>query len=46
MNVVKGVSGDVCGVLSAFGEAFLSIATSSAVRPVAHMMTGVGIASV
>jgi len=27
---VKGASGDVCGDLSAFGEAFLSIATSVA----------------
>src|SRR6266566_7199141 len=34
MNVVKGASGEVCGVLSAFGEAFLSIATSAAGRPV------------
>jgi len=42
MNVVKGASGDVCGLLSAFGDAFLSIATSGAVRPVVHMMTGFG----
>src|SRR6266478_5772180 len=42
MNVVKGASGDVRGVLSACGDAFLSIATSGAVRPVVHMMTGFG----
>jgi hypothetical protein len=42
MNVVKGASDDVCGVLFAFGEAFLSIATSGAVQPVEHMMTGFG----
>src|SRR5437867_813419 len=40
MNVVKGASGDVCGVLSAFGEGFLSIATSVARRPIVHSMTG------
>jgi hypothetical protein len=34
MNVVKGASGDVCGVLFAFGEAFLFIATSAALQPV------------
>jgi len=38
MNVVKGASGDVCGV--AFGEALLCIATSGAVQAVVHMMTG------
>jgi hypothetical protein len=31
MNVAKGASRDVCGVLSIFGEVFLSIATSAAV---------------
>jgi hypothetical protein len=40
MKVVKGASGEVCGVFSAFGDAFLSIATSAARRPVVHMMTG------
>src|SRR5216684_1476391 len=40
MNVVKGASGDVCGLLSAFGEAFLCMATSAAVRPLVHMMPG------
>ena len=30
MNVVKGASGEFCAVLSAFGEALLSIATSAA----------------
>src|SRR5580700_840202 len=42
MNVVKGASGGVCEVLFPLGEAFLSIATSHAVRLVAHMMTGFG----
>ena len=42
MNVVKGTSGDVCGVLSAFSEAFLSIATSAAARSFVHMMTDFG----
>ena len=42
MNVVKGASGDVWGVLSAFGEAFLSIATPAAVRSVVHIMSDVG----
>jgi hypothetical protein len=37
MNVVKGASGEACGFFSAFGEAFLFIATSTA-RPVVHMM--------
>src|SRR5579864_3070377 len=32
MNVVKGASGAVFGVLSAFGEALVSIATSAAGR--------------
>jgi len=42
MNVVKGASGGVCGVLFAFSEAFLSIATSCAVRTVVHMIAGFG----
>jgi hypothetical protein len=42
MKVVKGASGDVCGALSAFGEVFLSIATSCAVRSAAHMMSDFG----
>jgi len=42
MNVVKGASGEACGFFSAFGEAFLFIATSTA-RPIVHMMmTGFG----
>jgi hypothetical protein len=40
MNIVKGASGDVCGVLSAFGEAFLSIATFRCGTPVVDVMTG------
>src|ERR1700731_835868 len=40
MNVVKGASGDVCGVLSAFGEGFLSIATSNWGTPIMRTMTG------
>src|ERR1700688_592699 len=40
MNVVKGASGDVCGVLSAFGEGLLSIATSNCGTTSMHTMTG------
>jgi ketosteroid isomerase-like protein len=36
----KGASGEVCAVLSAFGEAFLSIATSNRGTPIVHTMTG------
>ena len=42
MNVVKGTSGDVCGVLSALGEAFLSIATPVARRPIVYSIAGFG----
>ena len=40
MNVVKGASGDVGGVLSAFEGALLSIATSKCGTPIMHTMTG------
>jgi hypothetical protein len=40
MNVVKGASGDVCGVLSAFGERFLFIATSNCGMLITLLPTG------
>ena len=42
MNVAKGASGESCGVLCACGDAFLSIATSGAVRSVVDMMSDFG----
>jgi hypothetical protein len=42
MNVVEGASGEICEVLVAVSEAFLSIATLDAVRPIVHMMTRFG----